>query len=188
MHLRNSYCSVHIELADSYIIGSPSNEPFDITLNLDEYESSDFYKVLRIVVDLHDREYTVALIGDGQCSDEDCAVLEGSTLTVLQGWQIVQLDMLAGKLIRTVKLNNMGCNFAIYKIKENYLIYGEIDITMLDSSFRKMWSFSGRDIFVSITSKKAFEVRENKICLYDFEDNYYELGLDGTLFVDVPNS
>ena len=49
----------------------------------------------------------------------------------------------------------------------------------LDFNFNKVWGFYGRDIFVSMNNKKAFEISNNKIKVYDFEDNYYELDFDG---------
>ena len=37
------------------------------------------------------------------------------------------------------------------------------------------------DIFVSITNKTAFEIKTDRICLYDFYDNYYEIDFDGNM-------
>ena len=50
---------------------------------------------------------------------------------------------------------------------------------MLDLDFKKQWSFSGKDIFVSISNREPFTIRENLICLYDFENNYYEIDFNG---------
>lgn len=50
---------------------------------------------------------------------------------------------------------------------------------MLDSDFKKQWSFSGRYIFVSVSNRESFTICENSICLYDFENNYYEIDFNG---------
>lgn len=42
-------------------------------------------------------------------------------------------------------------------------------------------SFSGRDIFVSASGKEAFTLTKDTVQLYDFEDRYYELDLEGSL-------
>ena len=55
---------------------------------------------------------------------------------------------------------------------------------MLDFDFCKKWSFSGRDIFVSQFREKPFEICDNLIRLYDWEDNYYEIDFDGNLLTD----
>ena len=62
-----------------------------------------------------------------------------------------------------------------------YIVYGEIEIIMLDLDFNKVWGFTGRDIFVSQTRKNAFVLGENSIELYDWENNYYELDFNGNL-------
>lgn len=47
------------------------------------------------------------------------------------------------------------------------------------------WSFSGRDIFVRYMGEEpAFEMKSDRICLYDFEDNYYEIDYDGNVIKD----
>ena len=42
-----------------------------------------------------------------------------------------------------------------------------------------MWKLSGLDIFVSVSVMNAFELCEDSIKLYDFEDNFYEIDYDG---------
>ncbi len=92
---------------------------------------------------------------------------------------ITQIKITDAYIIRHVVLDCLGCNFAIYKVEKGYIIYGEIEITMLDLDFKKQWSFSGKDIFVSISNREPFTIRENLICLYDFENNYYEIDFNG---------
>lgn len=78
-----------------------------------------------------------------------------------------------------------GCNYGIFRVQNGYIIYGEIEILMLDFEFNKKWAFSGKDIFVSISGKKSFELCENSIRLYDFEDNYYEIDYMGNLIMEL---
>ena len=61
------------------------------------------------------------------------------------------------------------------------MIYGEIEIIKLDNNFNIVWKFSGKDIFVSVSGKNAFEFTAGSIKLYDFEDNFYELDFDGNI-------
>ena len=42
-----------------------------------------------------------------------------------------------------------------------------------------LWAFSGKDIFASVSGKLPFEIKDELICLYDFEDNYYEIDFEG---------
>ena len=186
MNLQNNICKVTISIDEGFRLESADNN-YDYVLNPLDYEKDDYYKVYSIRIDLFTREYCFALVGDGNSYDDNCAILEEKTLTVLQGWDILQFDVLSGELEKRKTLDNTGCNFAIYKVDQDYIIYGEIDITSLNSDLETKWSFSGRDVFVSISGKTAFEIRENSICLYDFEDNYYEINFDGKLILDQPN-
>ena len=75
----------------------------------------------------------------------------------------------------------MGSTFGLYEASQGYIVHGELDILMLDSNFELLWDFSGRDIFVSVTGKTAFILTDTTIQLFDFEDNYYEIDLNGRL-------
>ena len=52
---------------------------------------------------------------------------------------------------------------------------------MLSAGLNRLWSFSGADIFASVTGKNPVELRERSIVLYDFEDNRYEIDYDGNV-------
>ena len=96
----------------------------------------------------------------------------------------MQFNVNTASVMRTVVLDTMAPNFEIYKVDTGYLIHGEMDITMLNDKLETLWSFSGRDIFVSISGKPPFEIKADRICLYDFEDNYYELDFNGNVIHD----
>lgn len=179
MILENRKCRIEIEIDETYTIDSTDNRPYDVIHNPEQYRHGDMAKTLSVYIDLFTRELRIALIGPYYTYDSDCAVLDDEILTVLQDNTITQINITDGSTIRHICFDCFGCNFAIYKVEKGYVIYGEMEITMLDFDFIKKWSFSGRDIFVSISGKKPFELRENSICLYDFEDNKYEIDFEG---------
>ena len=129
--------------------------------------------------------YSIALIGDFYSYDKDCAVLEDKILTILLNDTIVQLKINDGTMINFKKFDCFGCNYGIYRVQNGYIVYGEMEITMLDFDFNKKWSFSGKDIFVFMSDKKPFELCENSIKLYDFEENFYEIDFSGKLISEV---
>lgn len=139
------------------------------------------YRVFAIRIDLPYKTLNIALVGDFYSYVEDCAVLEGEILSVLQNDVVVQLNIKNGTVINYKELDSFGCNYGIYRVQNGYIIYGEIEITMLDLDLNKKWSFSGKDIFVSMSEKKAFELCKNSIRLYDFEENFYEIDFSGKL-------
>ncbi len=182
MVLENENCRVKIEADETYTINSADNRRYDLVLNPGGYGRGDFSRTFSIEIDLFTREFSIALIGAPVGFDSDCAVLEENVLTVLQDDAVTQLNIFDGSVIRYKKLDCFGgCNFAIYKVSGGYIIYGELEITMLDLDLCVKWSFSGKDIFASVTGKTPFEMFEDYICLYDFEDNCYKIDYNGKL-------
>ena len=143
------------------------------------------YNVFSVQIDLFSKTISIALIRSLYSSDKDCAVLEDKTLTILQNDSIVQLNVNDGTMINFKEFDCFGCNYGIYRIQNGYIVYGEIDIIMLDFEFNKKWEFSGKDIFVSISDKMAFELCENSIKLHDFEGDFYEIDFSGKLISEV---
>ena len=179
--LENDHCEIEITIDNTHDTESSLSKKYDIVINVNDRSLCDYYKVYSIRIRLPFREYSVAMIGDYNCSDNNCAVIDNDILTVLQGWEITQFDIRTAQVTRTVKVDSWAPNFEIFRIKTGYLIYGETDITLLNQDLEKQWSFMGRDIFVSPSDKNPFEIKSDRICIYDFEDNYYELDFQGNV-------
>lgn len=185
MVLQNDICNVKISIDGTYTVESTDKKPYDLVINPSHLKHNDMYRAFSIQIDLFYKELSIALIGDFYSYDVDCAFLEDKVLTVLQNNAIVQIDVKSGIMLFFKEFDCFGCNYGIYKVKNGYIIYGEIDIIMLDINFNKKWSFSGRDIFVSVSGKRAFELCEDSIKLYDFEDNFYEIDYMGNLIAEA---
>ena len=178
--LQNEKYHINITTAHTYIEESADNRRYDYILNPNKLGRNNMYRTLCISV-TGAKNAEIALVGDYYTSDSDCAILEGDILTVLQNDYISQINLDSVQVVAGYKVDVFGTTFAIYRMSDGYLIYGEIEIIKLDDGFNVVWTFSGRDIFVSISGKQAFELTEQSIKLYDFEDNFYELDFDGKL-------
>lgn len=85
------------------------------------------------------------------------------------------------------ELDLPGTMIAVYPYKNDYIFYGEMEICRLSEDMDIVWSFYGRDIFVKCNGKQsAFQMKEDRICLWDFEDNYYEISYNGEVIADIP--
>ena len=185
MILQNDLCFINISIDTTYTVESTDNKPYDLVINPRHLRHNDMYKTFSVQIDLFSKTIRIALIGDFYSYDKDCAVLEDKILTILQNDAVVQLDINDGTMINFKEFDCFGCNYGIYRVQNGYIIYGEIEITMLDLNFDKKWSFSGKDIFVSMSEKKEFELCENSIKLHDFEGNFYEIDFSGKLISGV---
>ena len=181
MKLENELCSVEILVDSTYAVQSSDNRHYDLEWNPKNYRHNDHYKTLAIHIDLFSRQMDIALVGDFYSYDSHCAVLEGRVLTVMQNNTISQICVDDGALMHHKEFECFGCTFGLYRITDGYIIYGEMEIIMLDLNFHKVWAFSGRDIFVSQTRENAFVLGERSIKVYDWEDNFYEVDYAGKL-------
>ncbi len=86
-------------------------------------------------------------------------------------------------------IDPMGTMFEAHAFGEDFILYGETDIYRVDNDLNIKWRFSARDIFVRQSGREpAFQMKEDRICLYDFWENYYEIDYDGNLLLDVPSA
>lgn len=188
MRLTNNKCAVEVTLDENYDLSSSDHTGYDLVLNVDGYTAQDFYRVLSLSVNLFKEQYRVALVGSGQSSPDDCAVLDDEVLTVVQDNRVVRLDLQNRTVTATYDTDLYGCAFGLYSIPDGYFIHGELEVARYDKDFNKKWVFSGRDIFVSPHDKQAFRLLEDHVCLYDFEDNYYEVDYNGNQLLYLPHN
>ena len=177
--LQNDKYFIEITEDNTFTIASADNRKYDLLMNPTNLKHS--YKALRISVK-GNAYREIVLIGDEcTCAQDNCAILEDDVLTVLLNNHITQINIAALEIVGGYDFDVFGTTFAIYRMVDGYLIYGEIEIIKLDNSFNIVWKFSGKDIFVSVSGKNAFELTAESIKLYDFEDNFYELDFDGNM-------
>ena len=179
MILKNDFCVITISVNEHFSFNDYKNKKYDIVLNPQEYTAKDDIKVFEIDVNLFKDRKKIALITFIGEPTGDIAVLEGTVLTVLQDETFLQIDVIEGRIIATKPTDMFGSVFSLNKFGDDYIVHGEIEIARYNSNLNKLWSFSGRDIFASITGRTAFEMAENSIKLYDFQNNYYEIDYDG---------
>ncbi len=182
--LQNDKYSIDIAEDTTFTLDSSDNKKYDRIMNPTDKKRSNMYKTLRISVKGNINK-EIALIGDCCICALDCAILEDDVLTLLLNNHITQINITTLEIVGGYELDVFGTTFAIYRMADGYLIYGEIEIIKLDNNFNIVWKFSGKDIFVSVSGKNAFELTAESIKLYDFEDNFYELDFDGNIINHV---
>lgn len=77
-------------------------------------------------------------------------------------------------------------NFSIYKLEEDIIIHGELEIFRITKGGTIIWSFGGRDIWVNTEGQPEITIENNTIRLFDFESNEYVLDFDGNQIEDNP--
>jgi hypothetical protein len=76
--------------------------------------------------------------------------------------------------------------FGFYKIENDFITHGELEIKRITRNGEIVWSFGGKDIWVNIEGKTELKIENDKIRLFDFESNEYLINFDGKLIDDNP--
>ena len=93
-----------------------------------------------------------------------------------------------GRIDMKKRIDPIGTMFEAHAYGSDFILYGELFIFRISSNLDVKWVFAARDIFVRQSlDEPAFLMKEDRICLYDFYDNYYEIDYDGNLLIDIPS-
>ena len=183
MKIKNELCEINISTENDFSFGDPKNSRYDVILNPDNYNNEDTVKLFVFDVDFWSKKKVIGLVAFVVEPEKNIAVLKGDVLTLLQNEKFLQIDLSSESIINIQHIDVWGSVFELIQFEEDYIVYGEVEIARFDDSLNKLWSFSGKDIFVSNSDKKSFEISGDRIKLYDFEGNYYEIDFDGRVLV-----
>lgn len=116
---------------------------------------------------------------------DEFAFIEDNSLFLFLNDTVCEFDMPAGKVTNKNRLDLTGTLFSVHKYQQDFIMYSEMDIIRMTRSLDVVWDFSARDIFVRYQGEEpAFEMKSDRIRLYDFSDNYYEIDYDGKVIRD----
>ena len=97
-------------------------------------------------------------------------------------------DPVTLEIMKKATISPFGTMFEVHPFGKDYILYGETEIYRISENLKEIWSFSGEDIFVRCGSNEsAFEMKNDRICLYDFLGNYYEIYYDGNIITEISN-
>lgn len=172
-------CEIYIRKAPPYSLHSTDNKPYDKIIVI---EDSEFTKCMEIEVNRLGETHTVLIVASYLTPTKSFAELHRDGLLFMLNDTLCIFDPLRLEINLKVNISPMGTMFEIHPYGGDYILYGELEIYRISSDLSIKWQFSGRDIFVRHHGdESAFEMKEDKICLYDFEDNYYVINYDGKL-------
>ena len=89
-------------------------------------------------------------------------------------------------LLWQTKVDTATC-FQVFKLDNDYLVHGELEISRVDNEGKIKWQFGGADIFVTIEGQDEFEFNSDHIMLTDFCKTKYKIDFDGKLLWTTHN-
>lgn len=72
------------------------------------------------------------------------------------------------------KMDN-ATSFQVFKLENDYLVHGELEISRVDNERKIKWQFGGADIFVTIEGQEEFEFNTDHLMLTDFCNTKYKI-------------
>lgn len=83
------------------------------------------------------------------------------------------------QLLWKTKADDATC-FQVFKHQSDYIVHGEMAISMLSHDGELVWEQSGADIFVTMhSSAEDFVITDNYILVTDFENRKYKFDFNG---------
>lgn len=81
-------------------------------------------------------------------------------------------------LLWQTKADTATC-FQVFKLQEDYIVHGELEISRIDEKGQIKWQFSGEDIFLKLEGGDGFELTTDSILLCDFNNKKYKIDFNG---------
>lgn len=179
MILVNEKFTVEVKKDTQYTLFSTDNQYYDYIINTEDYSRNDYICAYCITVNNNIDIYKIAIIARGYGKVDKCAILEEDRLVVLADNYIVFFNLSTRKLGNMKEVIDFGTGMEIYTFDGGYIINGELDIIKVDKSGNKIWSFSGRDIWVTLNGEDAIQIDGNKLILTDFNGDAYKVDKHG---------
>lgn len=175
MILSNESYEIEITKDIQYTLFSTDNKFYNHVFQMEEYTRNDYVSAYSISVCSLIPDYKVAIIGRAYGSIENCAVLEGDRLIILIDNYMVFFDLISKKLELKIKIIDFGTGIEIYAYDNGYIVNGEVDIIKVDKYGNKIWSFSGRNIWVRPNGESSINIQRDRLLLTDFAGYKYHL-------------
>ena len=176
------YSIIFYEVPD-YNENSTDNLPYDDVIDFDD----GFNKTIAAEISDGIDTRKIALIVPYYTPHEGFALPMGDKVFLMLNDILCVFDPETGKAEKETHIDPMGTMFGAYAYGDDFILYGEIEIYRIDRDFKIKWRFFARDIFVRCDGgDPAFQMKADRICLYDFLDNYYEIDYDGKIILDRP--
>lgn len=187
--MKLNYKNFEIEVFDgpNYILNSVDNlRPYEKVyfLNLNQEDTT---KHTIIIKESGNEISNAKIYGVGKFSGifDNSFILEDDKLWILSQYKVYCLNIPYLELLWQKEFD-LHANISIYKLEEDILIHGELEIFRITKEGNIIWSFGGRDIWVNIEGKMELSFENNTIQLFDFVSNEYILDFNENQIEDNP--
>ena len=179
------YKNFTVEVFNDSTFSVNSNDNLNVYKNIYFGEDAEKYPSSKHDIRLieNDEEIDNCLIigsGGGTSINENSSILDNDNLLICCSDSVFSISILDLKLNWVKKLDMATC-FKIFRIENDFVVHGELEISRIDSFGNIIWQFGGADIFVSLDEEDSFQLNDNHIVLKDFTGTSYMIDFDGEI-------
>ena len=175
-------CNIEIFTDSTYSIGSVDNKnKYDDVFSSGEYQPSTLIGLKLYDQQENDLIKSVLLTSDGGATGlhAGCYCVDEDSIAVCVGDTLCYLTLCDLSLLWQVKADAASC-FGVYPFKNDFVVHGELEISRIDTTGKKLWGFSGKDIFTSPDSVPfRFEIANNHIFVTDWNGDLFKIDSSG---------
>lgn len=180
-----SYNNLTIEIFNDSTFSINSNDNLEVYENIYFGDDAQEYPTSKHGIKLisNDKEINNCLIigsGGATTIHLNSSILDNDSILVCCSDSVFSISIVDLKLNWVKKLDMATC-FQIFKIENDFVIHGELEITRIDNFGNIIWQFGGADIFVSLDGDDSFQLNENHIVLKDFSGTTYIIDFNGKI-------
>lgn len=179
------YKNFTIEVFNDSTFTLNSNDNLEVYENIYFGDDAKEYPTSKHGIKLIDNYKEISnclIIGSGGATDiyQNSSILDIDSILVCCSDSVFSISIVDLKLNWVKKLDMATC-FQIFKIENDFVIHGELEITRIDNLGNIIWQFGGADIFVSLDGEDAFQLNDNNIVLKDFTGTSYMIDFNGKI-------
>jgi len=161
-----------------------NNKRYNVVFYMEEYTRNDIVCAYEITIQSNgdafdESKKCIAFIGRIYGDTSRCTVISNNNLAILVDDYLAIVDVNSLKLINKVNIISLGTGIALYDFDDGLLVHGEMDIIKTDYVGNEEWSFSARDIWVTMDGTDALRIEGKRIYLKDFYGGTYTLDNHG---------
>lgn len=158
----------------NYSFNSSDNKYYDKILSI-VADGESYAKTISLTIEREGLKQEIALIVPYHTNTDHCGLPAGDRVFLMLDDRLCLFDPETLNMDKLVKIDPIAPLSVPCSYGQDFILYGELDVFRIGRDLSVRWRFSGKDIFVS------FEMKDDRICLYDLEGGYYEISYDGKL-------
>ncbi len=179
MFLTNAKYEITVSEAHHYSMNSTDNKKYDLCINVLEDSEYVHYSSheMEVLSYKSAESFSIILIGS-YCAKffQNSGVLEDDILWLLLDDWILKINLCNFSFTKHQICKPFGTYYEIYRCQIGFLIFGEIELMLLDETLNECWRYAPREI---LFGADCLQIYDDSICFRDYEGNYHEVDWSG---------